>query len=195
MRYLTISILIFAQKESDFIIIGGNSLARFRGKINRLPYHTFYRWKFSPTDIRPYNNVAPLSCIILHRLWCNARILRKDDRARVDRLDRPLERGGDERDALSSLNLGGIVRRFWSRCQLLPFFSPFCLSSRARARPRVSFVERHPRLCQPIRAEINQKGTIDRTWASLTPLPSLPLYVPSILCSHTYALFLDQNIK
>lgn len=91
-----------------------------------VPYHTFYRWKFSPTDIRPYNNVAPLPCILHHRLRRNARILRKDDHARVDRLDRPLEkRGGDERDALSSLGLGGIVRRFWSRCQLLPFFFLF----------------------------------------------------------------------
>lgn len=125
------------------------------------------------------------SSIIDYRV---TRILRKDDHARVDRLDQPLEkRGGDERDALSSLGLGGIVRRFWSRCQLLPFFFSFCLSSRARARPRVSFVERHPRSCQSIRAEINQKGTIGRTWASFTPLPPLPLYVPYPLFTYIRA--------
>lgn len=79
----------------------------------------------------PYNNVAPLSRVLHRRLRRNARILRKDDRARVDQLDRPLERGGDERDALSFLGLGGIVRRFWSRCQLLPFFFLLFVSPRA----------------------------------------------------------------
>lgn len=43
----------------------------------------------------------------------------------------------------------------------------YSLPPRARARPRGSFVERRTRSCQSIRAKINQKGTIGRTWASL----------------------------
>lgn len=35
--------------------------------------------------------------------------------------------------------------------------------------PPGSFVERRTRSCQSIRTEINQKGTIGRTWASLPP--------------------------
>lgn len=65
------------------------------------------------------------------------------------------------REGCLTLDLGCIVRRFWSRCQLLPFFF---VSPRS---PPGFFVERHPRSCQSIRAKINQKGAIGRTWASL----------------------------
>lgn len=51
------------------------------------------------------------------------------------------------------------------------FYFFYICSLLARARPRVPFVERRTRSCQSIRAEINQKGTIGRTWASLSLPP------------------------
>lgn len=91
---------------------------------------------------------------------------------------------------LYCIRLGASCSYFFSFSLSLSVFlvltpTPLLLSPTMKFFSKLSFVEHHPRSCQSIRTEINQKGTIVSTWTTPTARRS----------NETQTLLSDQNIK